>query len=154
MTNYSQLDPRWKDVKLGFSELTIGGFGCTVTCLTNWLNRVFNYDLKPDVVNEKLKDAGAFIGALIYWKRIPVAFPELSFKYRYYNYDNVRPSFYVYIKKIPVLVEVYRRPTASRPDTKHWVLYIGNRRLIDPIDGKEYPTSKYDATGYALFDKA
>lgn len=54
MEHFSQRDPKWRNVKLGFSNVTIGGFGCFMTCesmLTNKWN--------PVEVNEILKKANA-----------------------------------------------------------------------------------------------
>lgn len=146
---YAQLDPRWKSKRLGFSTNLIGGYGCTITSLGNLLNRVFGLDETPAAVNDRLKAVKGFSGAYILWAKIPEAYPQLHFTWRAYNYDNVKVAYYVYIKKMPVLVEV------NNGGTRHWVLYIGNRQLIDPLDGKTYPTSKYPlTTGFALIDRS
>lgn len=149
-TMLSQRDAKWAKIKLGFSNYTIGSHGCTITALTMWLNRVFGYKLTPDEVNTRLKGAKAFTGALILWARVPVAFPSLTWIFRGYNYDNIRVAFYVYMKRLPVLVEVNAAKIGA---AKHWVLYIGGQKACDPWTGKVIPTSTYPATGYALFEK-
>jgi len=149
--DYSQRDPRWASEKLGFSSYKIGTHGCTLTSLTNLLNRVFGYQFTPDQVNARLKSFGAFSGALLYWSQVPKAYPELKFVYRDYNYNNVKVAWYVYGLKLPVMVEVNG---ASIGASKHWVLYIGNRQCVDPWVGRVVSTATYPATGDALFKKA
>lgn len=148
----SQRDPQWISKTLGFSRLTIGNYGCVLTCLTMLLNRSFGLQLTPPQVNEKLKSVNAFTGALILWARVPLAFPQLKWVYRDYNYNNVRVAWYVYGRGIPVMVEVNGSKIGA---SKHWVLFIGNRQMIDPwpIGGAVRPTSYYPLTGDAVFDK-
>lgn len=149
--DYSQLDRRWKNTLLGDSKTaTIGTDGCTVTSLTNLLNRVFGLNLKPTDVNSELQNKKAFLDktGLIIWSRVQLAFPQLKWIYRDYNYNNIRVSHYVYLKRLPVLVEV------NNHGTKHWLLFIGSQRLIDPLDGKMYSTNKYPLTGDSVFDRA
>lgn len=148
MNYYSQLDARWADMKVGFGSGTFRDVGCTVTTFCNWYNKVFGTDFHPDEVNEKLKTARAFDGSLLLWKNIPMAFPRVKFLWRGYNYNNVTVSFYVYVKGLPVMVEV------NNHGTKHWVLYIGGRQLADPLGGVLRPTSFYPATGYSLLQSA
>lgn len=147
----SQRDPRWAGKKLGFSDLTIGSYGCTLTSLTMLLNRLFGYNLTPDVVNDKLKLAKAFSGALIWWARVPLAYPQLKWIRRDYNYSNILVAWYIYVLRLPVLVEVNG---ASIGPNRHWVLYIGNRQCVDPWTGKVVSTSTYPAIGDALFQRA
>ena len=46
----NQRDARWKDIKLGFGNTTIGGYGCTITCVAMLAG------LTPDDVNARLKN--------------------------------------------------------------------------------------------------
>lgn len=154
----SQRDPRWAKIKLGFSDKTIGEAGCTITVLTMWLNSVMGWSLTPDVVNQRLQDARdkkgkkvGFTGALILWAGIQIAFPEVKWTWRAYNYDNIKPSYYVYVRHLPVLVEVNGAKIGS---SKHWILYVGDRKAADPWTGKIVPTSYYPATGYSLIEKS
>jgi len=152
-TNYeviSQRNPSWTNKTLGFSKLTIGKYGCTLTALTMLLNRKFGYKLTPPDVNFMLKEKKAFVGALILWARVPLAFPELKWVYRDYNYNNVKVSWYVYGRGIPVLVEVNASYIGA---VKHWVLFIGNRQMVDPWTGTVRSTSHYPPTGDAIFDR-
>lgn len=155
----SQRDPRWRYKKLGFSKLSIGGYGCTLTCLTMLLNKIDHRSYTVSEVNDRLKTLGnyhatknpngAFLGALLVWSNVERVYPSLKFNWRSYNYDNVRVAWYVYFKKLPVMVEVN---AASIGASKHWILYIGDRLACDPWTGKVISTSQYPATGSATYD--
>lgn len=61
--NLYQNDEKWKNTKLGNSKETIGGWGCLLTSATMMLNGI-GYDETPESVNEKMRKAGGFQGAL------------------------------------------------------------------------------------------
>lgn len=155
----SQRDSRWRSYKLGFSNYTIGSHGCTLTCLTMLL-RYLGYSSFPHTVNTSLKSLGnynaktnpkgAFLGALLVWHNISRVF-KIRFVKRAYSYNNVEVSWYIYVKKLPVLVEVNAAKIGA---ARHWVLFIGNGKMIDPWDAKVKPTNTYPLVGYALFDRA
>jgi hypothetical protein len=98
-----------------------------------------------------LKSVNGFVGALVLWNRIPVAFNKLKWIKRVYSYNNLETSLYVYAKRMPVLVEVNAaRIGASR----HWVLFLGSQKAMDPWTGTIIPTSTYPPTGEAFIQKA
>ena len=136
----NQRDNRWGDIALGFSNTKIRDFGCTITCIAMLV------DTTPDVVNRELKRVGGFAqGNLVIWSKIPVAFPQLTFVKRVnsYNNDDVKAN-------LPCLVEV---DFDGSPNTfgNHWVVFIGNQRLLDPWVGQNRPTSTYKILkGYAV----
>lgn len=146
----SQRDPQWAGKKLGFSNLTIGNYGCTLTCLTMLLNYL-GYSETPATVNDNLKKVGAFTGALILWANVPKAYPKLKWVTRGYNYNNLTVWWQINIKKVPVMVEVNAARIGA---AKHWVLFIGDAKMADPWTGTISPTSTYPLTGYAIYDKA
>jgi len=149
-TILSQRDAKWRNKKLGNSNYTIGSHGCTITALTMWINRVIGLNLTPDQVNDRMKFVGGFSGGLILWKMIDRAFINAHFVWRNYNYWNPTVAWYVYVRKLPVLVEVNGAKIGA---PKHWVLYIGYGKAVDPWTGKIISTSLYPATGYALIEK-
>lgn len=150
VTPLSQLDKRWAREKIGKTNLTIGRYGCTLTGLTMLLNYVMSANMTVNEVNLALTNVGGFnANGLIIWSRIRLAFPSVKWTWRGYNYDNWKVAQYVYFKRLPVLVEV-NLPAVG----KHWVLFIRNRKMVDPIDGKIKSTSTYPLTGYSLIDKA
>lgn len=138
MNNLSQRDPRWKDKKIGTSNSTIGGYGCTLTCLS------MQAGLNPDEFDHLMTAVGGFQGDLILWQKIHSAVPWLNFpdNGRHYTYDNdlVKQAIEKYGS---CLVEVDFDGITSTPSDRHWVLYIGNQRCIDPWTGNEVATSKY-----------
>lgn len=145
MQIYGQRDKKWASIGLGTSKTTtIGSHGCTITCLAMLAG------LTPDVVNQRMKDADAFASTnLVIWGKIKDAIPHLEFDWRGYTYENDRVS-----KAIEehggCLVEVDFDGT-GRDDDRHWVLYIGNKKLYDPWTGTERPTSVYKKVmGYAI----
>lgn len=136
----SQRDARWKNLKLGFSKtLTIGDYGCTITCLAMYLNTT------PDVVNERLKSVNGFAQeTLVIWAKVAEAFPGASITKIGWTYDNNDVK-----NNLPALVEVDFDGT-PRTDDRHWVVYVGNQKLYDPWTGTERPTSTYPALSYRL----
>lgn len=146
MNILNQRDPKWKNIKLGFGNTTIGDYGCTITALA------MLYDTTPDVVNEKLKAVGGFTGPnqnLLIWEKIKSAYPNTESVERVRTYDNNRVSEAIN-NYGGCLVEVDFDNTA-RTDGKHWVLLVGNKRLYDPWTGKERPTSDYSIyTGFTV----
>lgn len=149
-TTYSQRDPRWANLYLGFSRLKIGSFGCTITCITNLLNS-FGYSETPATVNSKLKAVNGFSGALVIWSAVQKVWPKLRFTKRATSYNNIEVAWYVYGKRIPVIVKVYAPQIGA---LNHWVLYIGDRKMIDPWTGKVVSTSTYKPVAYSLYDRA
>lgn len=146
----SQNDPRWKDEFIGKTKLKIGRWGCTLTCLTMFLNYVMKANMTVNEVNLALKNVNGFnANGLIIWDRIRLAFPDVKWTWRGYNYENWKVANYVYIKKLPVLVEV-NLPSIG----KHWVIFTGFMKMVDPLDGKVKSTSVYKQTGYSLIDRS
>jgi len=141
MTNW-QRDPRWGNIKLGFSDTYIRDYGCTVSVIGNILN------ITPDVVNEKLKSVNGFAyGNLVIWAKIAEAFPGVTVNRVWtYNNDDVKAN-------VPnVIVEVPAKAIGGTG--KHWVQFIGNHICRDPWTGQERPVSDFlqygDPTGYCI----
>lgn len=139
ITLLSQNDPRWKNVPLGFStNTTIGSHGCLITAIA------MKYGLTPVQVNELLKGVDGFADSnpsdpynpqknLVRWfKLAEVLGVEYVGKYAPYNNDQASNN-------LPCIVEV------RLGGTQHFVLYTGNQKMFDPLDGKEKPTSTYPA---------
>ena len=49
-----------------------------------------------------------------------------------------------------VMVEVN---AASIGAVKHWVLFVGRQKMIDPWTGTTESTSKYPLTGYSIYHR-
>lgn len=164
VTTFSQRDPKWANIKLGFPvkytdadgkektyTTTIGQSGCTITSLSSLISYVYQETYTPDKVNEILKGVGGFVGPLVLWSRIPLAFGKLKWIKRVYSYNNLETSYYVYVRKMPVLVEVNAAKIGA---PRHWVLFLGNQKMLDPWDGTIKGTNTYPPTGEAFIQKA
>ena len=139
MTKYSQRNKRWADWKIGESSSTLGRYGCLITCLGMMA------DLEPHIVESRLK----FQKDLILWQSIKKEKIGLKFIWRAYIYDNAVVKETIKEQGF-CLVEV---DWDGSPKTtgKHWVLFIGNGKMIDPWTGRECLTSKYPLlTGFAI----
>jgi hypothetical protein len=148
---FSQRDPKWRNNKMGKSGLRIHDYGCTITILASLLCSV-GYRETPKTVNRKLTAHRGYYKstALLLWNAVPRIWPKTKFVRRAYNYNNPVVAWYVYIKKMPVMVQV---SAAKIGAYRHWVLFIGSRKMMDPWTGKIVSTSTYPATGYALIDR-
>jgi uncharacterized coiled-coil protein SlyX len=133
MTPLKQCDPRWGSKKLGNSNLC--NIGCTCTCLA----------MLAGTTPDKIVDEAQFTsGGAIYWQSLK----SLKFIWRGYSYDNAKVL--QAIKDYGgCLVEV-SMPQA--PGGKHWVLFIGDGKMNDPLTGKNENTSKYTPTGYCVLE--
>lgn len=141
-------------IKLGTGDkntTTIASHGCTITDIA------MAAGLSVREVNQLFIKHGVYAGSngvfnLVNWTKIKLAIPWLEFEWRGYGYDNDRVA--AAIKKNGFcLVEVDFDGT-PRTDDKHWVLYIGDQKMIDPWTGTVRPTSTYGiATGFAIINK-
>lgn len=137
MNILSQNDPRWKNTTLGTSNVTIGNYGCTITCIAMLLGTT------PDVVNKRMVDVQGFAeGNLVIWSKIEEAFPGINVRRVWiYNNDDVKNN-------LPCMVEVDGKPIGGY---RHWIVYTGNQRCYDPWDGHDDPTSDYpDPKSYCV----
>lgn len=157
MKAYSQNDVAWKGEMLGESNTSIGSHGCTITCVAMLAG------IDPKEANSRLRNGGGFAAPtgspsqknLILWTKIQACISWLQFEWRGYSYtDDDNPKVAAAIAKNGgCLVAVDGTPIGGGSKDGHWVLYIGNQKLIDPWDGKTKPTSSYKATGYAIINK-
>jgi ABC-type bacteriocin/lantibiotic exporter with double-glycine peptidase domain len=131
----SQRATLWQKETIGKTQLTIGRFGCTITCLS-MLSSVYGPYITPPVLAKKLnftKDGR------ILWPSIDKV---LGYKFKWRGYGKPKDS------KVPLLLEV---------DHAHWV--VGKEKkgdvyvIHDPWDGVETTSSRYaKITGYAEFE--
>jgi len=150
----SQRDAHWANMKLGMSGVTIGGYGCTITCLSMIAG------VTPDVMNDTLIRVGGFVAPkdnpaqrnLVNWEMVHIAFPFLSFVNR--GYGNNEYEIVTSTKQNGFCLVEVDFDNNIRTDGRHWVLYIGDGLLIDPWTGTMDPVSKYPmVTGYSIFTR-
>ncbi len=77
--NLYQNDEKWKSIKLGNSSETIGSWGCLLTSVTMILNAI-GYNETPETVNEKMKKAGGFQGALFMPSFLPYVWSNCAYR--------------------------------------------------------------------------
>ncbi|HNC08964.1 MAG TPA: C39 family peptidase, partial [Anaerolineales bacterium] len=78
--NLYQNDDQWKDVPLGNAgDTTIGKWGCLLTSVTMMLNGI-GYNETPVTVNDKMKKAGGFQGALFIPSVLPYVWPNCAYR--------------------------------------------------------------------------
>ncbi len=153
---YNQTDARWGNIVVGFAQAPYNTFkyiGCTVCDLTYLHNTLTKKTDTPNLINEKLKKAQAFVKGEIYWPRVQFALPEMKFVYRDYNYNNARAWSWINASpKLPLLVEVFNNASVTK---KHWVTFIGGGKMYNPATGQIQPTSTYPIlTGDARLTRA
>lgn len=70
---YNQLDSRWIDSKLGFSNSsTLGDYGCGVTALA-MVFKYYGIQTDPVKLNVRLKETRAFVDDLMDWRGVAAA---------------------------------------------------------------------------------
>ncbi len=130
MIRYSQQDPKWKNKLLGTSGLTIGNYGCFLTCFAMLL------EVEPDKVNERVKIFGGFAGALLSAAVVPNAYKQISVTQTWCTnnpapldvIDNALKGNY------PVIVQVDTSPVTGIQS--HFVILTGkvghDYNMVDP----------------------
>ena len=135
---FHQRDPQWSSIKIANSSLSMGSYGCAVTCLAMMLSTFVGHDETPLTAMEKLAEVGAFTsGGWIIWSRIQLAFPEVDFLARDYVVSDyktqlitsdvafTRAKKMLRIGQFPMLAV---RLGANQKQPNHWVL------AVDDID--------------------
>ena len=110
-----QRDSRWRNVLLGGSRVTIGGYGCTISCIGNLVGE------SPLEVNEKLREKGGYSGIdrnLVNWEIVARI------------YDLEWRGFERKASVYPVIAEVRGLPGYNQ----HFVVILeeGNDKILDP----------------------
>lgn len=138
----SQRDPRWANIKIGQTNLTLGRFGCTITCLAMLMDRT------PDVLARSLRYTS---DGKVFWSS---DFSPIKFEFR----DYIRNDG----KIIECLANPHRAAILEVDNGSHWVLplifFPPDRKnptylIIDPWDGKYKAIEEYgnNITGAAYF---
>lgn len=132
---YSQLDPRWKDIRMGTSSRTIGQDGCLLCCIA-WVISETNPVCDPAWLNRWLSRNGGYTNG----NRIVFdSFQPLGWKVvEYYDWRKV-PADVDKVKQMlhegATYLEVNATP--GRSFTPHWVLaefYLNDDvYILDPL---------------------
>jgi len=139
-----QNDPKWKGIKLGNqSKETIGSWGCLLTSLTMVANG-YGFDETPETINEKMKSAGGFQGALVIPAVLSSICPGVAFKGYLPCEDTSAPIAQIdaaIAADKPVVVQVDWSPKAGLQT--HWIV------LYDKAGNDYYMKDPYRYSGDA-----
>lgn len=148
MQYLSQRDPRWSQVKLGASPLTVGRYGCTTTAMS-MLTSYFGLCQWPDKI---AKVASNYTPqGLVIWKNLK--FDAMRFSQRLYGRNDKAIQESLKDPNKAVILEV--------DNGQHWVValrktILGNDYVIlDPWTGKKTTAcgTYHNVTGSAHFIK-
>lgn len=146
ITVIRQGDPRWGNVRLGYSNSTMRRYGCTTSDMCMALEKLRGYFCNPGNAARhwRYNRRGEIL-----WKATD--FKGMRFMWRGYGHDSKVVERAANSDIAAVILEVNHG--------KHWV-YVesvsdtGVMHIIDPIDGKrKILPAKYKPTGYATFEK-
>ena len=144
MNSFSQRNPEWARARLGESDLTIGRFGCTTTCIAN-LSSYFKDDLNPIQISQRIKYTP---GGLVIWASC--IFPSFVFERREVGRNDE--------EIMKALLDPKRAVILNVANGSHWVVAIGGGptlRIADPWLGDRSTMARYknDITGAAYFKR-
>jgi hypothetical protein len=107
-----QNDDEWKSLKLGNSPETIGAWGDLLTSVTMMLNGI-GYKETPHTVNEKMKQEGGFLKALLIPSYLPYIWPNCA----YHGMERCEKKSSAPLKKIAQAVAA-GKPVILQVDAK------------------------------------
>lgn len=149
MTYFSQSDPTYKNVLLGYntaSDGTIGRFGCVITAFANmFLDILSSSTYSPTFVNDFLKTNNGFVpgGGILYWSAI--------LKFGVVDAHGTTTDMNVandWVKDGP------NYAVLQTADGTHYVLLNKQGQIVDSADGKVKKWSAYKYKDAHLFRAA
>lgn len=154
LVRISQQDPRWKNIKLGYSDLTLGSYGCALTCVAMYLS---GFDYPEDVasLNTKMKNKGGFVDAAIVWGAVSSIYPKIKYKNLILCRDTDAPIDMIgnsVSAGQPVLLEVDSSPKSGLQT--HWVVAykkVGKDFLV--LDPYPYPSDTGEVSLMARYSQ-
>lgn len=138
----NQRNPAWSGNRLGNGSVTIGGYGCTISCIGMLAGEY------PDEAERKMREVGGFSSSMVIWSKINEAFPNLVFekRVRYCNWDEINGAVGNFGA---CLIEV-DFDNNVRTDGRHWVVYTHDGMIYDPWTGEIKPRDYNIVTGYSI----
>ena len=148
LKHFSQKDPRWADVTIGTSNLTIKEGGCVVCSIASLL-AYYGIETTHAELAKKLQFTK---DGLIYWRSVTNLYPDVQFHYR------LRQEFVIYKPLIEILLEI-KNPVLIEiqpGNYKHWLCILekkDNKFLIaDPLKDDLYVGDlPYPMTGLTIY---
>lgn len=130
MTEFSQKDPLWASKKLGTCSVTIGGYGCFITCLAMMC------DKRPDEVNQLLKDNGGYVEGCMVDSETSADILNLNYSGKTTEWQN------------SLCIAETNDYAPNYP--QHFVLWLGDGHIVDPLIG--YVTANnYNISNFRFF---
>lgn len=153
---YTQRDPRWTKILMGFGDGTIGNYGCYLTSLASGLSEK-SYNFDPEILNQLLKDVDAWVGP--YKNYIDVLnlekyLPDIFVSFEQIEPWNDVPTLAELIKtELIVVCKVSAIPIGGTGT--HFVLLTGQEngiaKIWDPWSGvEELITKRWNSYGNIL----
>lgn len=147
MQIFSQHDPRWNFERIGNSPLTVGRYGCTLTCVA-MLTTYFLPEKTPGQLARSLQFTA---DGLLVWSSCQ--FENFIFERRVYGRDDLGIRLHLADPNLAVILQVARRT--------HWVVATsrfsgdGTYQVADPWTGNKATMRRYgdDISGAAFFKK-
>lgn len=141
MIYYWQKDPKWANIKLGTSNVTIGGYGCLISSVSSVLT-YWGKDINPAQLNDGLNKVGGYQdGNLLKFNAIEKLYPDIKMDWNNYLKSGITKERIdaILATNHPVIVQVDYNPATTVMD-QHWVVIIGKSAkgytIMDPITGK------------------
>ena len=112
MIYLSQRSPLWTNVKMGKSNLTIGEYGCTTTCIS-MLSDYFKCFVSPKDLAQGIQGYDA--NGLVIWEKLKL---PMKFEKRLHEYNPDEIAISLKDPKKAVILEF------QLPGTKHWCVAL------------------------------
>jgi len=156
---YSQRDPRWTSVLLGYNtdkQYSIGQYGCLITSFGNYIGKT------PLEVNQILKDNTGFTagGGNFVWAKCPALGLKELYRSPYYS-DPVSGQGITKMKELldagqPLICHIDFDPR-DPDDDQHWILIYGYDDpevfyAIDSWTGTSIPLDVYGGVRRAVYE--
>jgi len=135
MQNYSQKNEKWKNKKIGKTNLTLGEIGCFVTALAIMDGRT------PDVILDLLNEGNAFNDNGLLFPDVAAKILRFSYCGETHNQQKVG---------MPCIAETNYYVDKGVP--QHFFVWLGDGLIIDPIDGQTKGNC-YPIVTFRLFAK-
>jgi hypothetical protein len=131
----------YSNIFLGFStKYTLASDGCAVFALARCLNK------DPIKFNQELKDQDCFAyyngeKCIIDWAKLPTKFPQIKKCIRVKTYDN--DKVLEIIEREGTCIVCVDYDGSERTVGDHFVVYIGDHQLEDPLGGQIRSVDRY-----------
>jgi len=145
--NFKQNNPKWKNKKIGRTNLSIGSGGCAIACLSN-LAKYYCIDAPPNLLTKQLRFTS---NGAVYWNSFTTIYPDIRFEGRI-NWSK-GPADINLIHKLlqdrPIIVETRFNHKENKP---HWVkIYNQNGDMGDPLTNSINFKEKYGTFGRWIY---